>query len=77
MSDQVTILRSPSGVLTKRIAFMGAGWCVTDFSAGARYAVHERTVDGIGDLAGLLGRASAASSCAFDKSSTFMGVSSL
>ena len=54
MSDTVTVLRSRSGVLTKRIARSAQGWTVRSYSAGAWYSVHERAVGDLGALADLL-----------------------
>jgi hypothetical protein len=74
VSDQVIILRSHAGVLAKRIALLATGWCVSDFSAGIWYTAFQRTVDGIGDLAGLLDRGSGASRCAIIRGQPRPGV---
>lgn len=54
--DTLTIVRSRSGVLTKRIAASPQGWRITPFSAGRWYSGHEREVDGLATMAGVLQR---------------------
>ena len=49
-TDSLTVLRSRSGVLTKKVAYGPVSWQVTPFSAGAWYSVHERPVLDFGDL---------------------------
>lgn len=56
MTDTVTILRSRSGVLTKRIGRTPDGWRLVPFTSGAWYEVHERTVADFAELAALLER---------------------
>ena len=51
-SCSLTVLRSRSGVLTKRIALSStAGWRVVGFSAGAWFSVHERPLGSFEELA--------------------------
>ena len=51
-SCSLTVLRSRSGVLTKRIALSSAaGWQVVGFSAGAWFSVHERPAGSFEQLA--------------------------
>lgn len=56
LADQVVVLRSRSGVLTKKVAYDASGWAVTPFSAGAYFSVHERAVDNFDELVALLER---------------------
>jgi hypothetical protein len=56
MTDTVTVLRSLSGVLTKRLARSAAGWKVTLFSAGTWFSVHGCSVGDPGKLLALLAR---------------------
>jgi hypothetical protein len=57
-ADTMTVLRSHSGVLTKRIHRTAAGWHIVPFSAGTWFAARNCTLRGFGDLASVLDRLS-------------------
>ena len=54
----LTVLRSSSGVMTKRVGYSDAGWNTVAFSAGTYFSVHERAVASFVELAVLLERIS-------------------
>ena len=54
--DQITVVRSLGGVLTKKFAIGPNGWVVMPFSAGAWFSIHQRSVASLDELAALLDR---------------------
>src|SRR4051812_11595025 len=56
--EQFMILRSRSGVLTKRIGCSANGWQIEPFSAGRWFTALPKGVNSLDELAELLGRIS-------------------
>lgn len=58
-TDSATVLRSRSGVLTKRLRSTAAGWDIVPFSAGTWFSAHRRNIGSFDELAALLERVAA------------------